>query len=112
MVSPNSLEMSCLGNAFIFTNSDVEKHQRINKQLHLIQSGVATPSLADAQTLLKMKVNFPGANNLVHCILHMQALFHVLLPIGHLITTFLGEHYKVKRFLTPAGLITRLPHPY
>jgi hypothetical protein len=49
MVFPYSLEMSCLGNAFLFTNSEMEKHQHINKQLHLIQSGGVTPSLLNAK---------------------------------------------------------------
>jgi hypothetical protein len=49
-----------------------------------------------------MKVNFPGANNLVRCILRMQALFRVVLPIGHLITTFLGGHYRVMKAFDPS----------
>ncbi len=42
---PLPLETGCLGNAFLFTDSNVEERQRINKQLQLIQSGGATPSL-------------------------------------------------------------------
>ncbi len=49
MVSPDFLEMGCLGNALLFTNSDLEESQRINKQLQLIQSRGATPSLTNAQ---------------------------------------------------------------
>ncbi len=63
MITPDSLETGCLGNAFLFTDSDIKEHQRINKQLQLIQSGGATPSLTDAQSILKMKVNLPGADN-------------------------------------------------
>ncbi len=93
MVTPNSLKTSCLGNAFLFTDSNVEERQRINKQLQLIQSGGATPSLLDAQSILKMEVNLPGTDNSVRCILRMQAFFHAVLPIGHPITSFLAEHY-------------------
>jgi hypothetical protein len=93
MIMPDSLETGCLGNAFLFTDSDVEERQWINKQLQLIQSGGATLSLADAQLILKMKVNLPGADNSVRCILRMQAFFRAVLPIGHPITSFLAEHY-------------------
>ncbi len=93
MITPDSLETGCLGNAFLFTDSNVEKCQRINKQLQLIQSGGATLSLLDAQSILKMKVNLRGADNSVHCILRMQAFFRVVLPIGHPITSFLVEDY-------------------
>ncbi len=36
MITPDSLETSCLGNAFLFTDSNMEERQRINKQLQLI----------------------------------------------------------------------------
>jgi hypothetical protein len=104
---PDSLETGCLGNAYLFIDSDVEEHQCINKQLQLIQSGGTTLSLLDSQSILKMKVNLPGADNLVRCILHMQAFFCVVLPIGHPITSFLPEHYRVM-----IGPTTRLSIPY
>ncbi len=97
MITPDSLETGCLGNAFLFTDSDVQEHQRINKQLQLIQSGGATPSLTDAQSILKMKVNLPGADDSVRCILRMQAFFCIVLPVGHPITNFLAEHYQVMK---------------
>jgi hypothetical protein len=53
MITPDSLETGCLGNAFLFTDLDVEECHQINKQLQLIQSGGTTPSLADAQSILK-----------------------------------------------------------
>ncbi len=89
MIKPGSLETGCLGNAFLFTDLDVEKRQRINKQLQLIQSGGATLSLADAQSILKMKVNLPGADNSVRCILHMQAFFVPSSPL--VILSFLSS---------------------
>jgi hypothetical protein len=101
MITSNSLETGCLGNAFLFTDLDVEERQRINKQLQLIQSGGATPSLADAQSILKMKVNLPGADDSVRCILRMQAFFCAVLPIGHPITSFLAEHYQVMKAFNP-----------
>ncbi len=101
MITPNSLETGCLGNAFLFTDSNVEEHQRINKQLQLIQSGGATPFFLDAQSILKMKINLPGANDSVRCILCMQAFFQAVLPIGHPITSFLAEHYQVMKAFDP-----------
>ncbi len=93
MIMLNSLETGCLGNAFLFNDSDVEERQWINKQLQLIQSGGATPSLTDAQSILKIKVNLPGDDDSVRCILRMQAFFYAVLPIGHPITSFLAEPY-------------------
>ncbi len=102
MITHKSLETGCLGNAFLFTDSDVEERQRINKhQLQLIQSGDATPSLADAQSILKMKVNLPGADNSVRCILCMQAFFCAILPIRPPITSFLAGHYLVTKAFNP-----------
>ncbi len=80
---------------------DVGEHQCINKQLQLIQSRGATPSLSDAQSILKMKVNLPGADNSVCCILHMQAFFCAVLTIGHPITSFLAEHFQVTKAFNP-----------
>ncbi len=93
MIIPDSLKTGCLGNAFPVTDSNMEEHQGINKQLHLIQSGGTTPSLLNAQSILKMKVNFPGADDSVCCILRMQAFFCAAFPFVHPITSFLTEHY-------------------
>ncbi len=101
MITPESLETGCLGNAFLFTDSDVKERQRINKQLQLIQSGGTTPSLLDAQSILKMMVNLSGADDSVRCILHIQAFFFAVLPIGHPITSFLAEHYRVMKAFDP-----------
>jgi hypothetical protein len=73
MITLDSLKTVCLGNAILFTDSNVDKHQHINKQLQLIQSRGTTLSLSDAQSILKMKVNLPGADDSVRCILRMQA---------------------------------------
>jgi hypothetical protein len=105
MIMPDSLKTGCLGNA------DVEERQRINKQLQLIQSGGATPSLADAQMILKMKVNLPGADDSVRCILRMQAFFCAVLPIGHPITSFLAEHYQVMKAFDPGWAHHKTSNP-
>ncbi len=101
MITPNSLKTGCLGNAFLFTDSNMEECQRINKQPQLIQSGGTTPSLSDAQSILKMKVNLPGADNSDRCILRMQAFFCAVLTIGHPITSFLTKHYQVMKAFDP-----------
>jgi hypothetical protein len=48
-----------------------------------------------------MKVNLPGAEDSVCCILRMQAFFCAVLPIGHPITSFLAEHYQVLKAFDP-----------
>jgi hypothetical protein len=111
MITPNSLKTGCLGNAFLFTDSDVEERQRINEQLQLIQSEGVTPSLADAQSFLKMKVNLPGADDSVRCILRMQAFFCTILPIGHPITSFLAEHYQVMTAFDPGWAHHKTSNP-
>jgi hypothetical protein len=60
MLNPDALESGSLGNAFLFTDSDVELAQGVNRQIDFIQQGGATPSYADAQMLLKAKINFRG----------------------------------------------------
>jgi hypothetical protein len=101
MITPDFLKTGCLGNAFLFTDSNVEERHQINKQLQLIQSKGATPSFANAQLILKMKVNLPGADNSDRCILCMQAFFCAILPVGHPITSFLAEHYQVMKAFDP-----------
>jgi hypothetical protein len=44
MLNPDALETGSLGNAFLFTDSDVETAQGINRQIDFIQQGGATPS--------------------------------------------------------------------
>jgi hypothetical protein len=63
MLNPNALESGSLGSAFFFTDSDVEMAQGINRQIEFIQQSGATPSYADAQVLLKAKINLPGPDD-------------------------------------------------
>ncbi len=44
-----------------------------------------------------MKVNLPGADDSVRCILRMQAFFRAILPVGHPVTSFHAEHYQVMK---------------
>jgi hypothetical protein len=37
MLNPNALELGLLGNTFLFTDSDVETAQGINRQIEFIQ---------------------------------------------------------------------------
>ncbi len=111
MITPNSLKTGCLVNAFLFTDSNVEEHQLINKQLQLIKSGDATLSLSDAQWILKIKVKLSGADDSVRCILRMQAFFLAVLPIGHPITSFLVEHYQVMKAFDPGWAHHKTSNP-
>ncbi len=73
MLNTKALEMGSLGNAFLFTDSDIKRAQGINQQIDFIQQGSATPMYVDAQLLLKAKINLPlpGLDNSLHCVLHM-----------------------------------------
>jgi hypothetical protein len=51
MINADALDSGALGNAFLFTDSDVEAEQGLSRQIGIIQSGGAAPSLADAQQL-------------------------------------------------------------
>ncbi len=93
MLNPNALESGSLGNAFLFKDSDVETAQGINQQIEFIQQGGATPSYTEAQVLLKAKINLPGLDNSLRCVLCMLAVFCVVLPQGHPLVSFLHEHY-------------------
>jgi hypothetical protein len=88
MLNPNTLESGSLGNAFLFTDSDIETAQGINQQIEFIQQGGATPSYADAQVLLKAKISLPGPDDSLRCVLCMLAVFHAVLPHGHPLVSF------------------------
>ena len=63
MINANALETGSLGNAFLFTDSNVEEMQELVRTINLIQTGGASPLLADTTTLLKMKITLPSATN-------------------------------------------------
>ena len=101
MVSPDSLETGCLGNAFMFGDLDVEYQQMIMKLLHLIQSGGASPSLADAQKIMKMKVKLPGADDSLRYVRRLEGVCRAVLPVGHPATTFVSKHHQVMKAYDP-----------
>jgi hypothetical protein len=102
MVNPDALESGSMANAFLFTDSDVEAEQGISRQIGFVQSGGAAPSLADAHTLLKSKVNLPGPDDSIRALRRMQAVYRAVLPVGHPLTNFLGQHYDVMRAFDPS----------
>ncbi len=101
MLNPDALETRSLGNAFLFTDSDVETAQEINRQIDFIQQGGATPSYTDAQLLLKAKINLPGPEDSLRCVLCMLAVFHAVLPPEHPLVSFLKEHYGYMKAYDP-----------
>jgi hypothetical protein len=101
MLNPDALETGSLGNAFLFTNSDVETAQGINRQIDFIQQGGATPSYADAQLLLKAKINLPGPEDSLCCVLCMLGVFRAVLPHKHPLVSFLKEHYGYMKAYDP-----------
>jgi hypothetical protein len=58
-----------------------------------------------------MKVNLPGADNSVRCILRMQAIFPAVLPIGHPITSFFSEYYRVMKAFDPGWAHHKTSNP-
>jgi uncharacterized membrane protein YgcG len=94
MTNLDALETGSLGNAFLFGDSDVEEQQRIHAALELIRSGGASPSLTDAQELLKMKINLPDENGSLRCVRRMEGFYRAVLPVGHPAMTFLSNHFK------------------
>jgi hypothetical protein len=105
MLNPGTLELRLLGNAFLFTDSDVETMQGINRQIEFIQQGGATPSYADAQVLLKAKINLPGPDNSLRFVLHMLAVFCVVLPHRHPLVSFLCKHYSFMKAFNPGWVM-------
>ena len=101
MINADALETGSLGNAFLFTDSDVEEMQGLARTIDLIQTGGASPSLADATTLLKMKVTLPGADDSLRCLLRMHAVYRAVLPVGHPLTAFIGNHYDIMKAFDP-----------
>ncbi len=101
MLNPDALKTGSLGNAFLFTDSDVETAQGINRQIDFIQQGGATPSYADAQLLLKAKINLPGPEDSLRCVLRMLVVFCAVLPHEHPLVSFLKEHYGYMKAYDP-----------
>jgi hypothetical protein len=101
MLNPDALKTGSLCNAFLFTDSDVKTAQGINWQIDFIQQGGATPSYADAQLLLKAKINLPGPEDSLRCVLCMLAVFHAVLPHQHPLVSFLKEHYGYTKAYDP-----------
>ncbi|KAL3816142.1 hypothetical protein ACHAXA_001629 [Cyclostephanos tholiformis] len=101
MLNPDALETGSLGNAYLFTDTDVELAQGVNRQIDFIQQGGATPSYADAQTLLKAKINLPGPDASVRCVLRMLAVYRALLPEGHRLISFLQQHHSLMNAYDP-----------
>jgi hypothetical protein len=101
MLNPDALESGSLGNAFLFTDSGIKTAQGINQQIEFIQQGRATPSYADAQVLLKAKINLPGPDDSLRCVLCMLAVFRAVLPHGHPLVFFLRKHYGFMKAYNP-----------
>ena len=101
MINPDALDTGSLGNAFLFTDSDIEAEQGISRQIGFVQSGGAAPSLADAQILLKMKINIPGPDDSIRAVRRLQAVYRAVLPVGHPLTNFLATHHDIMKNFDP-----------
>jgi hypothetical protein len=109
MLNPDALKSGSLGNAFLFTDMDIETAQGLNCQIEFIQQGGATPSYANAQILLKAKINLPGPDDSLRCILWMLAVCRAVLPPAHLLVAFLHNHYAFMKASNP-GWVTYSTH--
>jgi hypothetical protein len=67
----------------------------------LITSGGATASLDDAKQLLTASVTIPTKEGSLLVILRMLALYQVVLPPGHQITSFMSKPYFAMRNFDP-----------
>ena len=99
MTNVDALESGSMGNAFLFTDTDVEEEQSISRQVGFVLAGAAAPSLADANTLLKMKVNLPGPEDSIRAVRRMQ---------GILSQTFWGNTTRSCEHLIRIGTTTAL----
>jgi hypothetical protein len=84
---------------------DIVVAHSINRQIDFIQQGEATPSYADMQVLLKAKVNLPGPDDSVHCILRMLAVYRTFLPAAHPLVVFLQQHYGFMNAYDPGWVM-------
>ncbi len=69
------------------------------------------PSLADAQQLLKIKINLPGPDNSIRAVRQLQAVCRAVLPIAHPLTQFLGQHYNAMHSFDPRWQTYATPAP-
>ncbi len=108
-LNPDALESGSLGNAFVFTDSDVKVAQSTNCQIDFIQQGGATPSYANAQVLLKAKTNLRGSEDSIRCILWMLEVYLAFLPAAHPLVVFLQRHYGFMNECLRPGM-SDIPH--
>ena len=57
--------------------------------------------MADAQVLLKAKINLPGPNDSLRIVRCMLTLLRVVLPVGHPLTVYVGSQHKVMKDFNP-----------
>ena len=97
----DSLEGGSLANPFHFGATNQEAFHQLNSQLQLIMDGGATPSLIDAQTLLKTKTCLPGPEESIDIIRRWKVFLTVALPVGHPLTVYLADHIEVMKSFEP-----------
>ena len=97
--NPDELETGSARNPFKFGDSNTQQAQEHAMHHSLITSGGATASLANAKQLITPSVTIPTKEGSIRVIIRMLALYQVILPLGHPITSFMSEHYfAIKNF--------------
>jgi hypothetical protein len=82
----DSLEGGSLANPFLFGDTNQEEFHSLNCQLQLVTENGAVPTLADAQALLKSKLNLPGPEESIRILRRWKVCLSVVLPRGHPLT--------------------------
>lgn len=110
----DSLEGGSLANPFLFGDTNQEEFHSLNRQLQLVTENGAVPTLADAQALLKSKLNLPGPEESIRILRRWKVCLSVVLPRGHPLTVYISEHIEeMKSFEQPWGnYLTHEPPKY
>lgn len=90
----NSLTTGFLANLFLWGGTDEQQQRALNVRADMTQSGQTAVNDADAQEILKVKVNLPMENQSVDNLERLDVLCHVVLPMGHPFRTFVKEHLE------------------
>ena len=103
-----------LANPFLFGDTNQEEFHSLNRQLQLVTKNGAVPTLADAQALLKSKINLPGPEESIRILCRWKVCLSVVLPRGHPLVVYISEHIEeMKSFEQPwNNYLTHEPPKY
>ena len=90
----DSLLSGFLANLLLWGGSDEGQQKAVNRRANMMQSGDTAVSDADAQEILKVKVNLPMETKSIDNVRRLDVICSVILPAGHPFRKYVKEHLE------------------